>query len=253
MSISSVTGSSIFGSGFDFSQVLNSSRNKGMSSDDIANAIVGKDDADGDGLLSLEETPLDEDRFSAIDTDGDGFVSAEELSASAMEHVNGQNSMIGQLTLAMQGIDLEKLASSIVKNADGDGDGLLSLEETPLDEDTFNSIDADGDGFITADELSANMGTNMAEGMPAPPPEAQAAAGSGGGEQASAANSSGSESEEEYDEYDVNEDGVVTYDELLQAFDNGDSSLTSLFQNTGVATPNLTSRLAMKAYQAQMA
>jgi Ca2+-binding EF-hand superfamily protein len=141
----------------------------------------------------------------------------------------------------------DEFAEFIVEKDDTDGDGLLSLEETPLDEDRFNEIDADGDGFISAEELSADAKQHMAAG--GMPPQG------GGAEAGASASSDSSEStDEDYDTYDLNEDGVVTLDELLQAFKQGDQSLNSLFESldNGTATAT-TQRLAMEAYQAQTA
>ena len=137
----------------------------------------------------------------------------------------------------------DDIAQSIVEKDDTDGDGLLSLSETPLEEDRFNEIDADGDGFISTEELSAGAEQNMAAG--GMPPQ-------GGG--ASASSGSGESTDEDYDTYDLNEDGVVTLDELLQAFKQGDQSLNSLFESldNGTATAT-TQRLALEAYQAQTA
>ncbi len=242
MSISALSGSSdFFSSVFNYGQSNNIS--SASNSDDIAASIVANDDADGNGLLSLSETPLDEDRFNSIDADGDGYISAEELSADAQTHLTAKNTFQGQMTMAMQGIDTSELVSSIFSNDDSDGDGLLSLSETPLDEDIFNSIDADGDGYISSDELTADMEANMAQGAPSAGTQTQAAA----------ASSSESDSEEDYDVYDLNEDGQVSFDELLQAFNGGDSSLTSMFENMGFSESNMTRRLAMQAYQQQMA
>ncbi|MCJ2165379.1 MULTISPECIES: EF-hand domain-containing protein [unclassified Pseudodesulfovibrio] len=139
----------------------------------------------------------------------------------------------------------DDIAQSIVEQDDADGDGLLSLEETPLDQDRFNKIDADGDGFISAEELSADAKQNMAAANMPP---------RGGGAGASSGSESSESEEEEYDTYDLNEDGVVTLDELLQAFKQGDQSLNSLFESldSGTATAT-TQRLAMEAYQAQSA
>ncbi|QGY41120.1 hypothetical protein GM415_13610 [Pseudodesulfovibrio cashew] len=251
MSISAV-GSGISGSGFDLEQMAGSYRNRGPDTDEMASFIVEQDDADGDGLLSLEETPLDEERFNSIDEDGDGFISAEELSSDAASRMQEQNTMMGSLNMRMQGIDPAEMAASIVEKDDADGDGMLSLDETPLDEDLFNSIDADGDGFITADELSADMEEKASQGVSAPPAgaESQAAAAMGGG--SASGTESSSESDEEYDAYDLNEDGVVTFDELLQAFRGGDNSLTSMFQSMGDLGSESLRRYAMEAYQAQM-
>lgn len=54
----------------DFEQAL-------MSSSEI----MEKDDADGDGVLSIDETPLTEEMFSDADTDGDGYLTLEEIQA----------------------------------------------------------------------------------------------------------------------------------------------------------------------------
>ncbi len=330
MSISAVGVSSQLSSLYGLSQTSRGSQNDAMDPDEFAASIVEQDDADGDGLLSLEETPLDEDRFNSMDSDGDGFVSAEELSADAQERMDEMSAFMGQLTMKMQGLDTDELASSILEQDDADGDGVLSLDETPLDEETFNSIDADGDGSITAEELSADMEANMAEGSapPPPPPNSEmstdelassilestdtdddsllslnetgldedtfnAIDSDGDGsltadelsayieeqiaetvnllastdssstsdsesstetEETSSSSGSGSgESEEEYDTYDLNEDGVVTMDELYQAYQSGDDNLSALFDsiNNG-AMSAMTQRIGMQAYQEQM-
>lgn len=248
MSISAVDSTGVTGSGYGLGKMSGSSRSDAPSAEDFAASIFEQDDADGDGLLSLGETPLDEERFNSIDSDGDGYLTVEELSSDAQSHIDEMNSLMGQLTLKMQGVDTSEMVSSIFAKDDADGDGLLSFEETPLDEDQFDSIDADGDGFISVDELSADMEEKMAEGVPMPPSgaEGQAAASSG-------SSSSSSESEEEYDTYDLNEDGVVSFDELQQAYLGGDSSLKSVFESMGEGTMSMMkTRMAMEAYQAQM-
>jgi len=245
MSISALNTTSL-SSGYGMGQMA-AYGGKKPSEEDMAEFIVEKDDADGDGLLSLSETPLDEDRFNSIDADGDGFISAEELSADAKAQQQ-TNPLMGQLTLQMQGIDPGTMASNIIEQDDADGDGSLSLDETPLSEELFNSIDADDDGFITAEELTNDISSKQAEGMPAPPSDGgQAAA-------ASSDSASGTSSDEEYDSYDLNKDGVVSMSELLQAFNNGDSSLSSLFgsEESEGGISSMIQSIAMKAYQAQM-
>lgn len=140
--------------------------------------------------------------------------------------------------------DPDEMAEFIIGQDDTDGDGVLTLEETPLDAERFGQIDADGDGFITAEELSADAESH-ARG-----PEAM---GGGKGAPPSDSESGSGESEEEYDAYDLNEDGVVTLDELLQAFRQGDDSLNSIFGESENGVSALTQRLAMAAYQAQAA
>ena len=148
--------------------------------------------------------------------------------------------------------DPDEMAASIVEKDDQDGDGLLSLSETPLDEDRFNEIDADGDGFISAEELSADAQEHMSEN----PPPMQGMEGMAMGEAAGSAQSSASggdeSSEEEYDQYDLNEDGVVTLDELMQAFRQGDQSLQTLFDGLDNGSSTLVQRMANEAYLAQV-
>lgn len=154
--------------------------------------------------------------------------------------------------------DPEDMAASIVDKDDRDGDGFLSLAETPLDEDRFNEIDADGDGLVSAEELSADA---QADRSGNPPPtqgtEGMAAGGgaSAGGASGSASGSGdgSSDDDEVYDQYDLNEDGVVTLDELMQAFRQGDSGVQSLFQDMGGGSSDLRQRLANEAYLAQNA
>jgi len=321
MSISAVGSSLSSCTGYGVGQMTGSSRSERPDADEIAASIFERDDADGDGLLSLGETPLDEDRFNAIDADGDGYLTREELAEDAKSREQAKGSLSGQLTLLMQGVDSGELAASIVEKDDADGDGLLSFEETPLDEDRFNAIDANGDGFISADELSADMEENMAQGM-APPPAggpgqgrdaetivaeddedgdgllslsetpldedmfnsidangdgfisadelsahmeesmaegmtmpsegAEAQAASASGASGSSGASSGSSESEEYDAYDLNKDGVVSFDELMQAYEGGDESLKSMFESMGGGVMSTRTRLAMEAYQAQM-
>lgn len=250
MSISAVDSSLSSCTGYGMGQTTGASSGR-PSSDEIAASIFEKDDADGDGLLSLSETPLDEDRFNSIDTDGDGFLTEEELSADA-EARHEQGALQGQLTMMMQGIEPSEMVASIFEQDDADGDGLLSFDETPLDEDKFNSIDTDGDGFISTEELTADMEANMAEAMPMPPAGAEGQVASASGSGGSESSSSSSESEE-YDTYDLNQDGTVSLDELLQAFQSGDASLKTLFESMGEGVVSgMQTRMAINAYEAQM-
>jgi len=247
---------------FELNKSYGASSSSGLGTDDIAASILEQDDADGDGLLSLSETSLDEDRFNEIDSDGDGYISAEELSADAKSHMQ-QNAAMGQLSVLMQSGNSDEIAASILEKDDEDGDGLLSLSETSLDEDRFNEIDSDGDGYISAEELSADMQENMAEGSAATAAAASesvaATTQTASTDETTSASSSGSSSsssssddEEDYDEYDLNKDGVVTVDELLQAFNQGDSGAASKLQSMGDGMLSaMSQRFATEAYQQQ--
>lgn len=47
-----------------------------------ADKIIKKEDADGDGKISAEESMLPDDLFSEIDTDQDGLLTVEEIEKS---------------------------------------------------------------------------------------------------------------------------------------------------------------------------
>ena len=166
----------------------------------------------------------------------------------SIDSVSGSSASLNLAELMQQARseqpDPDEMAEFIIGQDDTDGDGALTLEETPLDAERFGEIDSDGDGFITAEELSADAESH-AQG-----PEAM---GAGQGGSSSGSDSESSESEEEYDAYDLNEDGVVTLDELLQAFRQGDDSLNSIFGESENGVSSLTQRLAMAAYDAQAA
>ncbi|MGE4423834.1 MAG: hypothetical protein AB7D39_16175 [Pseudodesulfovibrio sp.] len=168
--------------------------------------------------------------------------------------VSGSSSSYGLAEMMQarrnQSSDPDEMAASIVEKDDQDGDGFLSLAETPLDEDRFNEIDADGDGLISADELSADAQEHMSEaptGM-----QGMTMGGSASSSQSSSDSSDDESSDEDYDQYDLNEDGVVTLDELMQAFKQGDESLQSLFSGMNGGSSDLIQRMANEAYQAQI-
>ncbi len=234
----------------NFLGMMQSSSSKAGSVEDFASAILKQDDADGNGLLSLEETPLDEQRFDLIDSDGDGYLSAEELSADAKAHMEKQ-SLMGQLSVQMY--SLEEMVEDIFAQDDADGDGLLSFEETPLSQEMFESMDADGDGYLTTDELSAGLESGMPEAMLANAEATGTAQTTGSAQAAGSPASSGSDDEEDYDELDLNQDGTVSMDELFQAYQNGEAKLQSVFSNMGEGLmTKLSERFAMNAYHNQM-
>lgn len=103
--------------------------------------IVQRFDADGDGLVSADEFPGDEDQFSELDIDGDGYL--DEVESADRPPRGGPG------------------PADIMAEFDEDGDGLLSATEFPGPEDHFTAMDADQDGYLSAEELQA--------GRPGPP------------------------------------------------------------------------------------
>lgn len=254
MSVSGISSGMSSGTTQEMLEKMRAMREQGNTAG-LASMFVEQDDADGDGLLSLDEAMLDEDHFNEADADGDGFLSEEELAADMQTKMEEMRNMMSGIMMGMQGMappDATEMASAILGNQDTDGDGQISLDEFWMDdEEQFSLIDADGDGFLTEDEIAADMEAKAAEreamlgssgigmegmGQTTPP--------SGG----LAESSSDSEDSSDYDQYDLNEDGTVTMDELFQAFQTGDLSLSDLFgDNEG--TSSSVWRLASKAYE----
>ncbi|WP_022660377.1 CREC-EF hand family protein [Paucidesulfovibrio longus] len=250
--------------------------NRGGDSGEFAGSFVSDKDGDGDGLLSLEEAGIGQTRFDNADTDGDGYLTEEEISADMESRKKEMDRMMGGLNMLMQGMGGRgegDFASSLISESDADGNGMLSQEESGLSDELFGALDADGDGSVSTEEINAAMrppdGMTGAQGAEqsgetiAAAATASGVSGSGGSESSGGTESaSSSDDDEEYDEYDLNEDGVVTMDELRQAFANGDVSLESLFETDGAGRgqdegaggndgQSALMRMAMRAYEAQ--
>ncbi|WP_291329942.1 EF-hand domain-containing protein [Desulfovibrio sp. UCD-KL4C] len=253
MSISGVDSSMIAGSNSDIIAQMRGS-NKGNIAEEFVSSMVADNDGDGDGLLSLKESGMSSDLFNLIDTDGDGQASQEELLAD-LENKQEQKGMMGELSVYMQGGANSgmSLTESIMSSMDSDGDNLLSQEETGLNDELFSALDVDGDGSISGEELNAAMTPPDATEQST---AATAASSASSGSEISASSSTTDEDDEEtYDAYDLNQDGVVTADELMQAFNNGDESLADVVGKSskvdGQSGQSPLTRMAMKAYQGQ--
>lgn len=282
MSIYGVSSSTTSSSMSEMLSQLRKAQNENASSGDFATSFLSDKDTDGDGALSLGETDFGEDQFNSIDSDGDGYLSSEELTAEEQRRQNQ-----GELNFAMHGnTNAGGMAASLISDLDADGDGALSSSELNIDEKLFSSIDTDGDGSLSADEISTDMQNRMSKMQDAAMQMgAQSATQSGSASEGTAATASGTSSssqssDEEYDELDLNEDGVVSAEELRQAMMSGAfnkssasdiEDLSSLFgsQDSANTTGNsagsngmtatnsmdgssYTRRLADQAYMAQM-
>lgn len=225
------------------------------SSEDFVSSIIGDQDSDGDGQLSASESGFLSDIFSEIDSDGDGYLSQEEMIAD-LESRQEQQAMMGNMSVMMSDESgSSSLIDTLMEELDSDGDSLISAEESGLSEELFNNLDTDGDGNLSYEELQASM----------TPPEGMGDVAASSTSSSSSSESSTSEdSEEEYDEYDFNEDGVVTLDELQQAFANGDTSLAGIVggdsetnqqdsADSGQSGQSILQRMAMRAYEQQNA
>jgi Ca2+-binding EF-hand superfamily protein len=136
-----------------------------------ADSIMESDDANLDGVLSIEETPMDEKMFADADSDSDGLLSSQELEDMLS---NGPPPMMGGgmggMGPGMMGGE-ESGIQSILETEDTDADGSISSEETSLSSEIFSALDTNQDGVISQDELAAaQVGrqeetSSMQEGM----------------------------------------------------------------------------------------
>ncbi len=148
------------------------------SSAEIASQVIGAVDTDGDGSLSLDEIEkaLGQDTasgtdglsqaFGQLDANGDGKLSQDELAtaidnqkASAPQHHHHHHHHAGGAQAS--GGDL---ASSLLGQADTNGDGALSADEIASALGTSSSdsltqaiasLDKDGDGKLDSSELAS--------------------------------------------------------------------------------------------------
>jgi Ca2+-binding EF-hand superfamily protein len=121
-------------------------------------SIMENDDANLDGVLTVDETPMSEEMSSDADSDSDGQLNTRELEEMLS---NGPPPMMGG---GMGG------AQSILDAEDTDEDGSISSEESSLSSEVFSLLDTNEDGVISQDEIEAarpdrqeNM--NMAQGL----------------------------------------------------------------------------------------
>ncbi len=149
--------------------------NQGFDLSQLASQIVKTADSDGDGVLSSSETKLSTEVFQQLDTDGSGQLTAEEL-LSGLESSRPRQMPPPPPQGPPPGerMDSSKLASSILSDEDGNGDGVLSADETGLSSTDFNTLDTDGDGKVTSTELQAALDAHQAERAQQKPPEAMA-------------------------------------------------------------------------------
>lgn len=226
MSIGSI-GSYSFVDRMVMNTMSRSSKAQGKEPDfsQMAANIIGKEDNDGNGTLSITETRLDSEMFKTADGDGDGQLTAEELAASLK---NNPPRPMGPPPETNN----SDMAARIIQEEDADGDGMISASETKVDSNRFNALDTDGDGLLTAEELTAaaENGPQGAQGpqgpMGPPPPMMDSSQMASSILENEDADGNGVLSVEETDlasaefnTLDTNGDGEVTIDELQAALE----------------------------------
>lgn len=130
--------------------------------EELAARILSRHDADGDGVLTLEESGVDAAAFSQADTDGDGLVTKEELVAMVEggKPEGPPPGMDGEMGPPPGG-SVGDMAAAIMEELDSDSDGGLSSSETAASEEVFDAMDTNEDGVVSQAELEAAMATIM--------------------------------------------------------------------------------------------
>lgn len=220
--------------------------------EDAMDGNISSIDADGDGTISEDEydslisqlgiqnAPSAQDFFTKYDSDGDGEISSEEM----------QTKDIGKMMPPPPPIDNERDSNNseevFSSSTDTDGDGVISTEEyEPFvennnitdalsTEEFFNLYDTDKDGKISVDEVKQGVANTGIEYKPKTTPPSQQEEGL---PSSIDIDGDGSLSTDEYEEfveslgikdapstedffsqYDTDEDGEITTDEVNAVF-----------------------------------
>ena len=118
--------------------------------------IFQNDDANEDGVLSVEETKLTEEMFADADSDSDGLLTTEEVE-EMLGAMGGPGMMKGPPPGGAPDID------AIFEEEDKDGDGMISVQDSALSSEMFSNIDGDGDGYITTEEIENSLPASDAQ------------------------------------------------------------------------------------------
>ncbi|MAD42053.1 MAG: hypothetical protein CL623_06640 [Arcobacter sp.] len=221
-----------------------------QSSSSISTQMISKKDTDEDSSLSIEEMGVSDNIFSSYDSDSNGLVSQSELTTaidSAMSEFSGEmpskedfQSMLSSFGFeapnANENSSLttsnEDTISSVLAEYDADNlsqsdaQAIVAAFQDAGIEPSEELVSAMNEAGFDAQEVGALAGVGQQGGTPPPPPSGDAGA-------------SSSQTEEEYDSLDTNQDGVVSFDELQEAFGNSTDESTSLTQNQQNALDNL--------------
>jgi Ca2+-binding EF-hand superfamily protein len=117
-------------------------------------------DTNHDGRLSREELSKAAELFDRLDRNHDGFLDAKELTqmpavASSEEPTINPAAPLARVRKGAGNLQRGGFAQ-LMKRADTDGDGKLSMEEAPpFLKKQFAKIDTNGDGFLDKAELEA--------------------------------------------------------------------------------------------------
>lgn len=213
----------------------------------MASHMISKKDTDSDNSLSIEEMGVSEDSFSSYDLDANGLVSQSELTSaidSKMSDFEGEmpskedfKSMLSELgfeapsvmTTSVGNLSSSQLdtISSVLANYDSgnlsesDAQSIIAAFKEVGIKPSEELVAAMEEAGFDAQEVGSLAGISSQGGIPPP----------GGGSSSSA--------EEVFDVLDTNEDGVVSLEELEEAYGTTDSDSSKLSSNQQNALDNL--------------
>ena len=215
------------------------------TSTSISSQMISKKDSDKDSSLNIEEMGVSDDIFSSYDSDSNGLIGQSELTSAI-------DSALSDFSQGMPSKeDFQSMLSAFGFETPSENETLSSSQEETIssilsdyDADNLSKSDAQAivsalqdEGIQASSELESAMaeagfdaqeiGTLAGVGQGGTPPPA------GGGQMSS------SEVEEEFDTLDTNEDGVVSLDELQEAYGGSTSDETTLSSNQQNALDNL--------------
>jgi hypothetical protein len=185
---------------------------------DLAATLFGDLDADGSGGISLEESGLDKEIYSGLDADQDGNVTLAEL-GNALELQRA--AFMTQMTL--YGQDGSQPPSSdagaTIPNAQDSlsflfGGQTVTSGNGSLSEYLQASANSDTDDMVWSAFAETAEDTTTAESAEDASASASVSGGGGGSE------------EEEYDEMDINRDGVVSPEEYAVAMAKREATMS---------------------------
>lgn len=145
------------GQSFSAYQSMSTRSSQGVSSSfepPSADSIMESDDANLDGVLTVDETPMSEEMFSDADSDSDGQLNTSELEEMLSNGPPPPPMMGGGGDQGMKGGGMGG-AQSIMDAEDTDEDGSISSEESSLSSEVFSLLDTNKDGVISQDEIEA--------------------------------------------------------------------------------------------------
>ncbi|BFR48207.1 EF-hand domain-containing protein [Nitratidesulfovibrio sp. HK-II] len=188
---------------------------------------------------------------------------SESSTTQATGLFSNRDKLIAMLSEGDEGSAFAQTAS-LLGQLDSDISGGLSLEESGLEQDSFDALDADGDGTVTGFELEDALNSGVASIGDDGTLTVDASAASDAAAQAYSSltamimgladsDQSGDLTQEEsgldddtFSQYDLDGDGVITGDELSSAIENGvasssDSSLTAAVSGSSASSASSSS------------